>query len=177
MPAALASQNENGTITGANAYGSVEGFRSYWDARGVVFPTHSDDDIAIALIKATDYIDTRFQYIGWQLYRVQGTQWPRGGLNSTFHRGLPEALIRATYLTAQRVLTGVKLMPDPSYQASGLKVTAKTVKAGPVETSYSYAEPVSSRPEATLPSFPDIQLMLNSAGLLASSNGGRILRG
>lgn len=170
-------QNPDGTVKGANAYGTVEGMRDYWSDRGVDLSPRSDDQLAVALVLATDFVDSRYRFVGWQMYRDQGTQWPRGGLSTTFHRGLPDALVKATYMLARRAAEGVALAPDPTHQASGQALTSKKVKAGPVETSYEYAEPTSSRPEATLPSFPDVELVLSAAGLTLGRNGGRVVRG
>lgn len=173
---ALKPQNSDGTVSDANAYGTVEGLRSYWSDRGVDLSTYTAAQLEVALILATDYIDIRYKFIGYQAYNTQGTQFPRNSV-SLSHRGLPKALVYATYMLALRSVKGVVLAPDPVYNPGGQVVSSKKVKVGPIETDYTYAASSSRRPGATLPQFPDVDLALRAAGLLESANSGIVLRG
>jgi hypothetical protein len=68
-------QSDDGTVANANGYISVAEFKAYHDDRGNTYG--ADNLIAIAIIKATDYLDTRFEFIGVKLTTDQTTQWPR----------------------------------------------------------------------------------------------------
>lgn len=57
----MAFKVENGSgVVKANAYGTVQGFRDYHVDRGVDVSGLSDSHIQSLLVKATDYIDTRW---------------------------------------------------------------------------------------------------------------------
>jgi hypothetical protein len=73
---ALVVQDDTGTIAGANAYIDLTAFKAYHDARANVYTT-DDAKVTAAIIKATDYLDTRFRFIGVKLATGQTTQWPR----------------------------------------------------------------------------------------------------
>lgn len=173
---ALKPQNPDGTVNDANAYGSVAGLLAYWSDRGVDLSSRPVANLESSLILSTDYVDARYKFVGYQAYRTQGTQFPRNSVTTRL-RGIPPALLNAVFLLAKRVLDGKVLMPDPTHNASGQAVSSKKVKVGPIETDYSFAASASSRPEETLPMFPDVDLVLKSAGLLASLNSGVVLRG
>lgn len=172
---AFTPQNEDGTVEGANAYIDVAALRAYWDDRGVDLSAYSDDQAEVAIIKATDYLDARYKWVGYQLYRLQGTQWPRGGV-TTFLRGLPPALKNATCMMAQRAFTKA-LMPDPTYDPSGQKVTESTKKVGPIEVSLKYSDGGNSNAASKTPEYPEVTLMLQAAGLVGSGVSGDLVRG
>jgi hypothetical protein len=168
-------QDDNGTIEGANSYVTPGQVRGYWSDRGVDLSSKTDPEMQAACIDATDYLDSRYAFAGYQIYRLQGTQWPRGGVTS-FLRGLPPALISAACQLAQRSVSGVKLSPDPTYDKSGQRVTEQTKKVGPIEVSLKFAETSGDNPTTALPQFPEVTLMLTQAGLIGSA-GGVLVRG
>lgn len=73
----LVVQSDDGTAAGANSYIDLPAFKSYHDDRGNVYATFTDPQITSALIRATDYIDTRFRFRGVRLLSTQTTEWPR----------------------------------------------------------------------------------------------------
>lgn len=170
---AIKVQNENGTIEGANSYVDAAAVRAFWLDRGLDLSTRTDEELSAAAVRATDYLDAKYRWQGYQLYRLQGTQWPRGGVTS-FLRGLPQALISATCMLTQRALTK-PLMPDPTFDASGQLVTEKTTEVGPIKTGVKFATPMSVK--SMTPEYPEVTLMLQAAGLIASGNSGEIGRG
>ena len=172
---AFTVQNEDGTVEGANAYVTVEQVRAYWTDRGLDLATYTDPQLEAAIVKATSYLDSRYTFKGYQMYRLQGTQWPRGNTGRSFLRGLPPALINAACSLAQRALTK-NLFVDPSLDPSGQVVTEVTKKVGPIETSKKFASATSAM-ATTSPQFPEITLMLRAAGMLDSSNSGQVYRG
>jgi hypothetical protein len=61
---ALILQNSTGTVSGANAYLTVAAFKAYHDSRGNDYAGKTDDQIAAAIVRGTDFIDTRFSFRG-----------------------------------------------------------------------------------------------------------------
>lgn len=172
---AFRQQNADGTVENANAYVSAQQIREYWADRGVDLTAQSDEALEVASIKATDFLDARFSWVGYKLYRLQGTQWPRGGV-STFLRGIPDALCNAACSLAQRALTK-PLMPDPTFEPTGQKVIESTKKVGPLEVSTKFSEGTGNSPAQQLPQYPEITLMLQGANLIGSGYGGSVVRG
>lgn len=170
---AFTQQDNDGTVDGANAYTDVATVLAYWSDRGVDLTARTDAELQVAIVNATTYLDAKYRWTGYQLRRLQGTQWPRGGVTS-FLRGLPPALVTATCMLAQRALTK-PLMPDPTFDASGQLVTEKTTEVGPIKTGVKFAAPTSVK--SMTPEYPEVALMLQAAGLIASGNSGEIGRG
>lgn len=170
-------QNVDRTVEHANAYVSVAEMRAFWDDRGIDLSAKTDTELEVSIVKATDYLDGRYTWVGYQLRRLQGTQWPRGGLPTSFLRGLPPALKNACCLMAQRALAGKPLMPDPTFDPSGQKVSESTKEVGPIKVSLKFTEAVSGSPSATVPAYPEVDLMLKAAGLVLSGGSGVLVRG
>lgn len=182
---AFTQQNEDGTVDNANAYTDAATVRAYWLDRGVDLSTKTDQEMEAAIIKATTYLDSRYKFVGYQMRRLQGTQWPRSGLTSTpwpydtgysFLRGLPPALIAATCMLTTRALSK-DLMPDPTYDPSGQVVTEETKKVGPIEVSKKYAASYGAGLASSTPQYPEVTLTLQAANMLASGNSGQVARG
>lgn len=184
---AFTKQDDDGTVDGANAYVGPEDVRAYWLDRGVDLSSKTDAELQVAIVLATGYLDARYSWVGYQLRRLQGTQWPRGGTPGTewpmgtgpqFLRGLPPALRNATCAVANRALAGVVLLPDPAPRdPSGQRVTESTVKVGPVEKSLKFADDGAKGALSLIPELPEVTLMLKAGNLVESSNSGRIVRG
>lgn len=168
---AFKPQDNEGSVDSANAYGSVAGLRAYWSDRGVDLTAKTDGDLEVAIILATDFLDSRYVWVGVQRRIAQGTQWPRSSLPSLRLRGIPPAVENATYLMAQRALSGKPLMPDPTFDPSGQKVASSTKKVGPIEVSQTFSESSGGNPAASTPAYPEVDLMLRAAGLLAANGG------
>lgn len=64
---ALKVQNSQGTVVGANAYITLAEFKSYHDDRGNDYSGFTDPKISAAIVLATDYLDTRFSFLGVKL--------------------------------------------------------------------------------------------------------------
>ncbi|URA07000.1 virion structural protein [Xanthomonas phage Elanor] len=173
---AFTLQDNDGNIDNANAYTDEATVRAYWMDRGVDLTAKTDAELEVAIVLATSYLDGRYKWVGWQRRRLQGTQWPRGGVTS-FLRGLPPALITATCMMANRALSGKPLIPDPTFDPSGQKVTESTKKVGPIEVSLKFAESHGSNPAASGPQYPEVTLALQAAGLIGSGNSGEVARG
>lgn len=71
---ALTVQNSDGSVSGANAYVTLAEFKSYHGDRGNDYSAFSDPQINSAIIRATDFIDTRFAFRGVkQTFGVKAT--------------------------------------------------------------------------------------------------------
>lgn len=164
-------QNDSGNAPGANAYTTVQEFRDYHTARGLDTSTYADPAVQAAIIKATDYIDTRFRYIGRPYIREQATAWPRfGGRDAAGWglNGVHQAVKRASHEYALRALTA-PLLPDPPADPSGRRVVMESSGVGSLRETKQYAHS-----GVSLPDYPAADQVLRNAGLVMS--GGRLVR-
>lgn len=108
----------------------------------------------------------------------QSTQWPRQGcvdFNGDTINGIPKAVKAACAELAIRVLNGVVLQPDydPNLVGAGGVVSSITKKVGPLETVTAYDTKLGL---GFFASFPIVDRMLRSAGLLNSGGGRTVIR-
>jgi hypothetical protein len=186
----LIVQDDRATVEGANSYVDLDVLKAYHTTRGVDLSSYPDERLSQALVLATDFLDSRYSFVGVPLRAKQGTQCPRyleerGGSRfpqdyNTLEPGYLlttmqwSAIQRATCQLAYRELKKPGgLMPDPTFDATGQRIKKKTSKAGPVESTVEYAD----SPDGLIPSYPAVDLLLRSAGLLNSRNSGSVGRG
>lgn len=168
--------DNGGTTPGANAYITVAEFLAYHADRGNALPNPQPADPILeqAIVRATDYLDTRFRFVGRRVYgREQSTEWPRSNaydIDRRWVNGVPEEIKEATAEYALRALQGA-LNPDPSRDASGATVLAKSEQVGPIARSFTFAAGGSW----TMPRYPEADSKLRRTGLVRS--GGDVLRG
>lgn len=143
MVATLVVEDETG-LEDANSYSTLAEFKTYWDNRGYDYSSDTDDQISIALIKATDYIENRFRtrFRGSREFDDQSLSFPRLYLYDEDGRlvtGLPIRLKNATIEYTKRALTA-ELASDPiALDDSGMPVTMLREKVGPIETETQYS--------------------------------------
>jgi len=130
---------EDGTgLTDSNSFGAVVDADFYFADRGNAAWTGSDTLKEQALVRATDYLNNRFKFLGWKYNEEQALEFPRqytyGG-----DAEMPPKLLQATYEYAVRALTAT-LAPDVTVDDRGLQVTSKTEIVGPIEESTTYSE-------------------------------------
>ena len=180
---AFSVQDDSGSVQAANAYVAVAEFKAFQDERGGNYSLFTDSQIEQSVVKATDYLDSRYAFVGVQRSVDQGTQFPRYLVGQEFGAsyprsplsGLPRALRHATCLLAMRALGGATLLPDPVYNPEG-QVTGRRSKVGPVESEITFAAaPTAAQQEA--PRYPDVDLLLRNAGLLGPTGSRRLYRG
>lgn len=142
---------EDGTgLATANAYTSAAAARSYWIEQGVVLTpldTAAPGVVSLetGIIAATRYMEQRFRgrYKGTiqfppttsPVFAGQGLSFPRLCLydvNGYLITGVPVRVAQACAEYMKRAITA-DLMPDPTLAGN---LTSKTVKAGPIETSF-----------------------------------------
>ena len=171
---ALILQNTDGTVAGANAYITVQQFKDYHADRGADTSAFDDEAIEAAVIRATDYLDQRFNFVGKKrLGRDQTTEWPRSDArdrDSYYINGIPPEVKEACCEYALRALAA-ELNPDPERNASGLAVLSKSEAVGPISESVTFVGGAVFQ----MPKYPAADQKLVRAGLVRS--GGTLLRG
>lgn len=125
---------EDGTgLENALSLVSVEFADNYFTQRGnQTWLALNLEQKQVNLVKATDYINIRFNYKNEVVNKDQSLSFPRKEI------GLPVDVLKACCEYAIRANSG-ELTPDIEQDASGLLVTAKTEKIGPIEESYTFA--------------------------------------
>lgn len=167
-------------VAGANAYIDVATFRAYWDDRGIATsPTYNDAAVQVAIVKGSQYLDLRFEYVGERLSRDQEMEWPRQFAyndRGDFVTGLPTAVKNATAEYSYRALT-MALLADPSYDESGRPLKYKEETVGPLTEKYEYE----AHGVFTMPDYPQADRILISRGLvragLTSGQTGGLMSG
>ena len=168
---------EDGTgIEDANAYITTAWADDYFADRGEAAWTGSDTVKQQAIVKATDYIETRWgaSFRGEPEFpdTPQGLSFPRLYLTDRYGRaveGIPTDLKKATAEYALRALSAA-LMPDPSINATGVVVGTRE-KVGPIETETSYSGFLQN---AVLRAYPAADRLLSP--YLVGGGRGRVYR-
>ena len=135
---------EDGTgLSTANAYEAVAFADSYFADRGITAWTGSSTVKEQAIVKATDYVDTKFgaSFRGIPLVSDQALAFPRADLldaQGNAIEGIPEKFKKAVAEYALRALTA-SLLPDPTVDESGMRLKSKKEVVGPIEESLEYS--------------------------------------
>lgn len=151
-------------VAGANAYVDVAGFRAYWADRGVDTTSSDDAAVEVAIVKATQYLDLRFEYVGDRVDRLQDLEWPRQFAyndRGDYVTGIPTAVKQATCEYAKRALAA-DLLSDPSSDDSGFAVKSKKETVGPISEEYEF----DVQRGVTLPDYPQADRILIARGLV-----------
>lgn len=166
-------------VAGANAYIDVAFHRAYWQDRGVDLSSVTDADLQVDIIKGTQYLDLRFEYVGERLSRDQDTEWPRQFAyndRGDYVTGLPLAVKQATSEYSYRVRTA-PLLADPTYDESGRPLKSKQETVGPLTEKYEYE----AHGVFQMPDYPQADRILIARGLvrggLTSSQTGGLMSG
>jgi len=168
---AFTPQNDDGSVADANAYISVAFFTEYHADRA---QTYTGDNAAIqaAIIRATQYLDTRFTFVGRVTDVDQTTQWPRLGArdsNDRIREGIPRE-IKAACAEYARIALAQTLNPNPTQDETGARIKSTSSKAGPVSEAITYVD----GSVVKLPKYPIADQWLIASGLIERS--GRIHR-
>ncbi len=162
---AFTLQNDHGTVADANAYIDRTFLIAYHADRGLTL--EDTDALDFAIIKATDYLDARFNFIGRPLYTNQSTRWPRGNARDAHGcmvSGLPIEIKRATAEYANIALAQ-ELNPTPTRSETGAAIAAKSEDVGPISESVRYAKASSFE----MPKYPRADRMLIVRGLVVTN--------
>jgi len=108
---AIIVQNNAGTITNANSYADTTFVDDYFSLRGEsTWTALSTQNKEIALIKAWQYIDTAFNFQGYQKTDAQNTTFPRLGVYS--QRGTELSDVETNIKNAQAEYALISLTTD-----------------------------------------------------------------
>lgn len=166
---------EDGTgIVDANAYIDVDFFKDYHKDRGNEV-TSGSGDIQKAIVRATDFMEARWRWVGTQASTEQGLHWPAFNAFYPDGRVATEVPIEVQQSCADYSLvelnTPGSLTVTPEYDASGSLVTAKREKVGPIEEETEFGQ---SGIKQTFKKFPIPDRRLIRSGLVIA--GGQLLR-
>ena len=150
---ALVVQDPVNPTTDANAYIDVVAFKAYHDERGNGY-TASDTEIGQAIVRATDYMDSRWTFAGSRLDLEQSTECPRSGVYDPTTSWLldpyPPELEEACAEYAMAALAG-SLYPSPNIDTTGKSVKSVRKKADVLEKETEYFGPTSKTPWTAFP--------------------------
>ena len=133
-------------LSTANAYIAVQFFKDYHDLRGNAY-TASDTEIEQAIVRATDYQDSRWTFAGSRQDLDQSTECPRSGVfdaNTGYEVDrYPAELEEACAEYAMSALAS-SLYPSPNVDTTGLNVKSVRKKADVLEKETEYFQSGSS---------------------------------
>lgn len=170
-------QDDQGSIVGANSYVAVADFNSYHTDRQVadiLNGNFDNDPIQGALILASDYVDSRYSYVGEKQTATQPMQWPRYDAEDRDEHivfGIPQVVKEAvSELALAELQSPGSLFPGVSVDATGqgVKKTRKKLDVLELETEF-FGE--SAGAAKRLPVFYQADWRLKRSGLLTSSRG------
>ena len=144
---AFVVQDPDAPKADAVAYIAVQTFKDYHDERGNTY-TAQDTEIEQAIVRATDYIDSRWTFAGSRDDADQSTECPRSGVYDP-NTGLtldpyPAELEEACAEYAMSALAG-SLYPTPNVDATGLRVKMTRKKADVLEKQTEYFQSGSAK--------------------------------
>lgn len=155
----------------ANGYVTLLEARAYWAARLMTHVSIADDDkVAAAIIKGTQFLDLRFNYVGYRELKDQEREWPRAYAyddRGDTVSGVPKAVKDATCEYAFRALS-IDLLADPTRDESGRAIKSKDEKVGPISESIEYADHTGYE----LPAYPAADRLIIARGLVKGKAGG-----
>lgn len=132
----------------SNSYGSVVAFKAYHDERGNSYAAVLPDPAKIqqCLVKATDYIDQAFDFLGDPVDDDQALKWPRENVYTPFgvlvaDDSVPLKVQYACFEYALRVFT-TPLWNTPLVNTTGV-VTSSRKKVGPIEVETAFSQSAS----------------------------------
>jgi hypothetical protein len=133
--------------------------------------TASTADIEKAIVEATDYLDTRWTFVGEVPTQTQTTAWPRldaEDINDNLRTGIPHEVQEACSEYALIALSG-DLNPNPERDTTGAQVQSKVDVVGPIREERTF----SGGATFTLPKYPVADRKLTASGLALT---GRTMR-
>lgn len=159
----VADANSYVTLAFAASYHTLRANEAWGDA--------GEDERVAALIKATDYIDTRWRFVGSRTDEAQTLEWPRD--DATDINGfdqednVPTVVQQTVAEYALRALTA-PLLPDPTPDENGKYITLKREKVGPLEEETRFSD---TKGVKTIQPYPAADRRLAASGLVITSNG------
>lgn len=164
----LVVQDDEGTETDANTYIDLTYFKSYHRKRGNDYHNYDDFQIKTALVRAIDYLDSRFEFVSQEKNTTQNTKWPRIGFDI-----IPRVIKEAQAEYAFRALSA-NLNPDPQNISNGRLIKSKTEQLTPISETVTYED---SSGVYMMPDYPAADEKIKKAGLVQSGNVLFLMRG
>jgi hypothetical protein len=172
---AFTLQDDTGLVTDANAYIDATFYKTYQGDRGVDVTLFTDPEVQQAIIIATDYIDTRFRYVGDRQNdrSDQTTEWPRLDAVDRDHRllnGIPLVVKQACAEYTLFQLTNGPLFVTTTNSATGRAIKRSFSKVDVIEEETEYFQgPVGAEPPMPVYHVADQRLI--SAGIVEGPSG------
>lgn len=173
----MAFVQEDGTgLDNANAYISVAYFKSYHADRGTII-TSGSGDIQAAIVRATDFMESRWRFVGVKKNTTQCLHWPAIDAYYTDGRLVASDEVPKTIQQSCADYTKIELdtpgglTTAPTYDDTNVPVTKRRDKVGPIEEEREFG--ASGNPK-TWRKFPKPDERLRRAGLVITGN--RLLR-
>ena len=143
---AFVVQDPDAPKTDANGYITAQAFKDYHDERGNAY-TANDTEIEQAIVRATDYMDSRWTFAGSRQDADQSTECPRSGVydpNTGYTVDpYPAELEEACAEYTMSALVG-SLYPSSNVDNTGLQVKSVHKKADVIEKETEYFQSGSS---------------------------------
>lgn len=173
MAATLIVQDDFGQTANANAYITVAFFKQYCDNNGYDYSAYSDDQISIAIIRATAYMDTRWRYFGIRAQIDQTTEWPRYNISDVDNNPVNGIVLNVQKACAEYsfIAAAAALNPAPTRDETGARLQARTTQVGPILDSVRFA----GSAIFTQPTYPIADGYLKSRGYVMVGNS--LIRG
>lgn len=166
---------EDGTgLANANSFATVDEADTYFADRGnLTWESLDLEPKQQALVKATDHIEMKFgnRLKGNIEFTIQALSFPRIKLvdrEGNLVLGVPVVVKQATFEYAVRAALG-PLAPDPTVDASGLKLRRKRFRVGQIDTDKTFSRSASA---SSLKPYPAVDRLLREL----TFPGGRALR-
>ena len=164
---------EDGTVVAdANSYCSISFADSYHTLRAnETWDGASEAEKVSALIKASDYLSSRWRFVGTRSDEDQTLEWPRDDAEDVngFEQedNVPEVVKQTVAEYAVRSLSN-PLLPDPAVDENGKYITLKREKVGPLEEETRYSD---TKGRTLIQPYPAADRRLAASGLVLTSNG------
>lgn len=130
-------------LTDSNSYVSVADADSYHaDRNNTAWTAQGTTTKQAALIKATDFIDAAYRFIGVRWNEDQALEWPRDLLDDDLNDdssldAVPTRVKKATYELALIALDQ-DLFKNPDSDKPGGAIVSQSSKVGPIEEDIEY---------------------------------------
>ena len=179
---AFSVQDDNGSVVDANAYIDVAFFNTYHSDRNVTDVVDGNFellDVQGAIVLASDYLDSRYSYVGERRSSLQTTEWPRFDAvdrDDYVVFGVPTIIKEACAdLALAELKQAGSLFPDITFDSTGQGIKRIKNKLDVLENEIEYFGGNSPQSAQKSPIFYQADWRLKRSGLLLSRR--RLVRG
>jgi len=162
----LQVQREDGGNFDANAYIDVTFYKRYHQNRGRDVSAQDTNLIKAGIVRATDYLDERWMFVGEKLQLDdQTTEWPRLNafdIDDNYIDGIPREIKEACAEYALLAQTRLELFETPTCDPSGRVVQSRSETVGPLSESVMFTDGAAFE----LPKYPRADRKIVARGLV-----------